>query len=332
MTAGMRRRWLAIPLVAMIATVIYPLQAVKANNEKAGTASGASARTVVARVNGQPIYQDRLQPQVQAELHKFRKFATQKPPADLLKRLNEKALQRVIAMELLYQASRSLDIPDIDQRINEKMEEMKHRHASGLKEMGDAEIRESIRRQIYVREYLVTNDLATPKIPEEEVRAYYEKNKQSFASSGSYRARHILRTVSPDAKPEEREEARRQIEEARRQIVDGRPFAEVAKEYSQCNTASAGGDLGPREKGFMPPEFEKVAFSIEIGKLSDVIETKFGYHILEVMERTPPGTVPSYEDTREFITKFLQKERSREKIEHHVQQLEKKAKIEVYLN
>jgi len=331
MAAGVRR-WLAIPLVAMIAAMIYPLQALEAKNEKDGANSEMQAKTVVARVNGQPIYQDRLDPQVQAELHRFRKFDTQKPPEDLLKRLNEKALSRVIAVELLYQASRNLDIPDIDQRISKKMEEMKHRHSSGLKDMSDQEIRESIRRQIYVHEYLLANDLADPKIPEEEIKAYYEKNKQSFASSGSYRARHILRTVSPDAKPEEREEARRQIEEARRQILDGRPFAEVAKEYSQCNTASAGGDLGPREKGFMPPEFEKVAFSIEIGKLSDVIETKFGYHILEVMERTPEGTVPSYEDTRDFIAKFLQKERSREKIERHVQQLKEKAKIEVYLN
>ena len=326
------RRWFAIPLVAMIAAVMYPVQAPEAKNEKDGATSEMQAQTLVARVNGEPIYQDRLEPQVQAELHRFRKFANKKPPEDLLKRLNEKALWRVIAVELLYQASRNLDIPDIDQRISKKMEEMKHRHASGLKDMSDEQIRESIRRQIYVHEYLVANDLADPKIPEEEIRAYYEKNKQSFASSGSYRARHILRTVSPDAKPEEREEARRQIEEARRQILNGRSFAEVAKEYSQCNTASAGGDLGPREKGFMPPEFEKVAFSIEIGKLSDVIETKFGYHILEVMERTPEGTVPSYEDTRDFITKFLQKERSREKIEHHVQQLKEKAKIEVYLN
>jgi peptidyl-prolyl cis-trans isomerase C len=330
MAAGLRR-WLSIPLMAMIAAIILPVQDLDAAPEKEPPGA-EQADTVVARVNGQPIYQDRLAPQVQAELRRFRKFGAQKPPEELLKTLNEKALGRMITVELLYQASKNLEIPDVDERISKTMDEMRHRHASGLKDMSEAEIRESVRRQIYIQEYLVKNGLADPQIPETEIREYYEKNKKSFASTGSYRARHILRIVSADAKPEEREEARRQIEEARRLIVEGKPFAEVAREYSQCNTASAGGDLGPREKGYMPPEFEAVAFSIEPGKLSDIVETKFGFHILEVLERTPEGTVPSYEDARDFLTKFLKKERSREKIDRHVQQLRENAKIEVFLN
>ena len=143
--------------------------------------------------------------------------------------------------------------------------------------------------------------------------------------------RHILRTVAADATPEEKEAARRKIEEARRLILEGRPFAEVAKEYSQCKSAQSGGDLGPREKGFMPPEFEAVAFSIEIGKLSDVIETKFGYHILEVIERTPEGTVSPYEQVRDFIGRFLQKEAAPKLINDHVRHLREAAKIEVFL-
>ena len=329
MKAGMRR-WYLIPLLAMIAGMVFPVQDLGAATEEKPSGE-VQAGTVVARVNGQPIYQERLAPQVQAELRRFKKFNTQKPPEDLIKTLSEKALQRVIAVELLYQASKNLDIPDIDERISKKMEEMRHRHASGLKDMSDEEIRESIRRQIYVQEYLLVNGLAEPAVPEEEIREYYEKNKQAFASKGSYRARHILRTVPADATPEEKAEARRQIEEARRLILEGRPFAEVASEYSQCNTASAGGDLGPREKGYMPPEFEAVAFSIEPGKLSDVVETKFGYHILEVLERTPEGSVPSYEDTREFITKFLQREHSRKKMDDRIRQLREKATIEVFL-
>jgi len=330
MAAGMHR-WLAILNVAVIAALTLSVRSLAAKTEDKPSGE-AQARTVVARVNGQPVYEDQLTPQIQARLRRLRRFGGGNPSEEVMKSLKEKVLERLVGVELLYQASKDLKIPDIDQRIDKQMEEMRKRHASGLKEMSDEELRESTRRQIYVQEYLRVNGLAEPDVPEKEIRQYYEENKQAFASRGLFHARHILRTVAADAKPEEKEEARRKIEEARRLIMEGRPFAEVAKEYSQCNSAQTGGDLGPREKGFMPPEFEAVAFSIELGKLSDVVETKFGYHILEVLERTPEGTVASYEQVRDFIARFLQKEASPKKTSDHVQHLREKAKIEVSLH
>jgi len=329
MAAGVRR-WFPITLLAVVTYGTQFARALPASAEDRPT-SELKTRTVVARVNGQAIYQDELSLQVQKELRKFRKFETQEPPADLVKRLSEKALERLIAVELLYQASRTFEIPDIDQRIDKKAEAMRKGHASGQKETSDPAFRESVRRQIYVHEYLQVKGLADPEIPEQEIRDYYEENKQAFASRGYVHARHILRTVAADAKPEEREEARHQIEEARRLVLEGRPFAEVAKKYSQCNSAQTGGDLGPREKGYMPPEFDAVAFSIEKGKLSDVVETKFGYHILEVLERTPEGTVSPYEQVRDLIARFLKKQAAPKKTSEHVRHLREKAKIEVFL-
>ncbi|UCF78701.1 MAG: peptidylprolyl isomerase [Candidatus Eiseniibacteriota bacterium] len=330
MTSG-KGSWLAMSLVAAIATVTQPAQPLAVSTEqKTATEAKAKEKTVIAKVNGQAIYEDQLTPQVKADLRKFKKFGARKPSAELMKRLREKALDRLIAVELLYQASQDLQIPDIDQKIEKKMEEMRHRHASGLKNMSEQEIRESVRRQIYVHEYLLKNGLSEPEIPEAEIREFYEENKQGFASRGYVHARHILRTVAPDATPEEKEEARRKIEEARRLILEGKPFAEVAKEYSQCNSAQTGGDLGPREKGYMPPEFDAVAFSIDIGKTSDVIETKFGYHIIQVLERTPEGTISSYDQVRDFIARFLQKEASQKKTSEHVRHLRESAKIEAF--
>jgi len=328
--ASATTRWLVVPIVVLITATSLLAQALPPSAE-IPISPEARDRTVVAKVNGQPLYEDQLTPQVQADLRKFKKFGARKPSEELMKRLKEKALQRLIAAELLYQASKDLQIPDIDQRVEKSVREMRKRHASGLTSMSDEEVRESAKRQIYIEEYLLKNGLADPDIPEAEIRDYYEENKQGFASRGSFRARHILRTVASDAKPEEKEEARRKIEEARRLILEGRPFAEVAKEYSQCNTAQSGGDLGPREKGYMPPEFDAVAFSIELGKTSDIVETRFGYHIIEVLERTPEGTVPSYEEMRDFLAKFLKKQASPKKVDEHVRKLRETAKIEVFL-
>ena len=317
--------------VAVIAATIVPGH-ILANDPEGGPKAQAKARVVVARVNGEPIYEDQMTPQVNTQLKKFKKFGAQETSPDLLKRLQEKALENLIDTELLYQASKkTVLIPDIDEKVDQKMADMKKFHSMGLKKMTDEEVRESVRRQIYVKEYLNKQGLSDPKIPEAEVRKYYEENKQAFASKGSVNVRHILCKVPEGATPEQKKDARAKIEEARRRILKGEPFAEIAKKYSECNSAPSGGDLGRVEKGYMPPEFDAVAFSIEKGKLSESIETKFGYHILEVTERVPEGSVPPYEELSDFMVKHLKGEASRKETDDHVKALREKATIERFL-
>jgi parvulin-like peptidyl-prolyl isomerase len=62
--------------------------------------------------------------------------------------------------------------------------------------------------------------------------------------------------------------------------LGGKDFAKMAKEHSDCNSASGGGDLRYIKKGYMPKEFDDVAFVIEKGGVSAVVETRFGYHII----------------------------------------------------
>lgn len=320
-----------LPLLLLVAVILNA--GAFTNAEEAGPVSPqASARVVIARVNGQPIYEDQLAPLVNAQLRKFRKFGARESNERFIKRLREKALDNLVQTELLYQAGRkSIQIPNLEERIHKKMAEMMTFHTSGLKNLTDEDLRESISRQIFVNEYLVKSGLSDPEIPEAQIREYYEKNKQSFATKESATVRHILLKVAEDVSPQEDEEAVRQIGEARRRILKGEPFGEVAQKYSQCNTASAGGELGRIQRGYMPPEFEAVTFSIEVGKVSDIIRTKFGYHILQVTERTPDGFVPPYEQLKDFIAKFLKGEESRKKKEAHLRFLREKAEIVSFL-
>ena len=88
------------------------------------------------------------------------------------------------------------------------------------------------------------------------------------------KARHIL---------VEEEEACTALKQ---RIENGEDFAEVAKEHSKCPSGSTGGALGEFGKGEMVPEFESVVFSEEVGKVHGPIKTDFGYHLIEVTERT----------------------------------------------
>lgn len=74
--------------------------------------------------------------------------------------------------------------------------------------------------------------------------------------------------------------------ELKQQILDGADFADVAKANSQCPSSRSGGDLGQFGPGMMVPEFDKVCFSADVGSLEGPVKTQFGYHLIEVTDRT----------------------------------------------
>jgi peptidyl-prolyl cis-trans isomerase C len=253
----------------------------------------------------------------------------QKPNEDLLKSMRMQILEKLISVELLYQEASKLKIDDLDQRVAEKLNELKaESEAHG--DFDEEKIRKILTKQVLIDEYLVRNNLKDSEVPEGDIKEYYEKNKEAFRQKETVRTRHVLVSVAEDAKPEEKAAARKKIEEARKLIVGGKPFEEVAKEYSDCNSASGGGELGYQERGYMPKEFDDAAFSLEKGKLSDVIETKFGYHVLEVLDHKSAGIQP-YEEVRDFIAKYLNIEHRKKVMNEHLSALRKKAKVDIYL-
>ncbi|MCK4851912.1 MAG: peptidylprolyl isomerase [Candidatus Omnitrophica bacterium] len=88
------------------------------------------------------------------------------------------------------------------------------------------------------------------------------------------RARHIL-TASEDT-----------CNDLKSQIETGADFAETAKKYSQCPSGKQGGDLGEFSQGQMVPEFDEVVFQAEVGKVHGPVKTDFGYHLIEITDRT----------------------------------------------
>jgi parvulin-like peptidyl-prolyl isomerase len=78
-----------------------------------------------------------------------------------------------------------------------------------------------------------------------------------------------------------KEEAQQQIADLQQQIADGGDFGALAKANSDCPSGSSGGDLGKFGKGQMVPEFDEAVFNLEVGASSGVVETPFGYHLIQ---------------------------------------------------
>lgn len=152
-----------------------------------------------------------------------------------------------------------------------------------------------------------------------DVQAYYDQNPTEFTrTEEQVRARHILlrtdqRTV---------EEARALLEQARQRVAQGEDFAALATEMSEdTGTKTQGGDLGFFGRGRMVPEFEEAAFSTQPGQLAGPIETPFGVHLLQVMEKLPPGLQPMDEALRGAILSRLRIEQAEDLAEQRAGEL-----------
>jgi peptidyl-prolyl cis-trans isomerase D len=119
---------------------------------------------------------------------------------------------------------------------------------------------------------------------QKQVADFYQSNlKTLFSYPARVRARHILVAVAPDASPAAREQARAKAEKILDQLKKGADFAKLAAQDSDDpGTRDHGGDLGFFERGQMIKPFEDAAFSLKPGQLSSVVQTRFGYHIIQV--------------------------------------------------
>ena len=197
--------------------------------------------------------------------------------------------------------------------------------------MTEKDLRKNLRENVYVDAYLKKQGITDPEIPEETIKSFYEGNPDNYRYKETVIASHILIQVDEKATAADKKKARKKAEKIRKKIIGGKDFAETAIESSDCNSAAGGGRLKPLERGYMPEAFDKAAFALEPGKISEVVETKFGFHIIQVSEKFPAG-IRSYEDARDFIKKFFQMEESKKKLDAHRAMLKQKAKIEILLN
>jgi peptidyl-prolyl cis-trans isomerase C len=306
-----------------------------AENAKAGEQPPGAARKVAATVNGTPIYEDQVNADVEKSAQGFKRFGMkEKEHPELMKQLRKKALDKLIGNEVLAQECQKLKIDDVEQRVEEKVKalEMKFGAGEGVekylkrKSLTLDDFKKSARKMVYVDEYLKRQGISDPKIPEESIRKMYQEN--SDLRQETVRVSHVLIATDPKGDADKNEKARQKAEQLREEIVKGKDFAETAKEHSNCNSAAGGGDLGFIDKGYMPKEFDQAAFALQKGAVSAVVKTKFGYHIIKVLDKKPGGIVP-FEETRGFFRKYLQQEESKKLLEAHVAELKKKAKIEV---
>ncbi len=146
-------------------------------------------------------------------------------------------------------------------------------------------------------------------ISDADIAAWYAAHKGEFATPEQRRARHILFRLPEHASDKQKAAVRKQAEAALARLRKGADFAKLAKELSDDVTAGEGGELGWFRQGAMVPAFDKAVFAMKKGEISDIVETPFGFHIIQLEDIRKAGVKPLAE-VRDAIAERIRKERA----------------------
>ena len=198
-------------------------------------------------------------------------------------------------------------------------EELLHKEALKSKIDKDPETQEVIaeaKKRILVARLIKNRVQDKTFISEEEIKRYYDEHSEEFMLPERWRASHILVDT-----PEEAEKIREKLKQ-------GASFEELAEKRSKDAASKKGGDVGYFSKGQLIPEFEKACFELELGELSDVIKTQFGYHVIKLTDRKSPE-VQEFSRVENIIRKDLERKRKTQLLEDLIADLQNNTKITI---
>ncbi len=175
---------------------------------------------------------------------------------------------------------------------------------------------EDLKKRVIVEAFVRKKIEQDVKISDDDMKKFYEQNKDKFKSGEQIRASHILVKDEKTA------------QDVLAQLKKGAAFEDLARKYSSDASAAKGGDLGWFSKGAMVPDFEKVAFSLKEGQLSDVVKTPYGYHIIKVTGKRPAGT-RSFEEVKDQIRTAMLPAKQQEVLQQLKESMKKSAKISI---
>ena len=293
---------------------------------------------VAVTVNGRDITENQLETEIE-------KMATQMRLGDLEKNREEvrkKALDKMIILELLDEKIKEAKIVATEEEVIEKIKGIAAQQKLSLDEykamlqargMNFDEWKQQMQFELIIQfQKLIEAKMGDQlNVTETDANNFYSANIQRFQMTEQVRASHILitpDTTDPNTDPNEaKTKALAKAQDLLKQIKEGADFAELAKATGGYPSAPRGGDLGfrPRGGGWDPP-FEKVAFELKIGQTSDVLETRFGYHIIMVTDRKEAG-VTTFEQAKVNIIKMLKQQKQGPLITKYIESLKAQAKI-----
>ena len=295
---------------------------------------------VAAVVNDEIITLGEVMKRAGADLQ----HADQETPAEERAKKHEeitrKVLDALVDERLLDQELREAKITVDDKQVDLGVQEVMKRYNFTADQLAQAvsnegltlsEYREQMRKQLGRYQLLREKVAKLVKVSDADVRSEYDRMARDEGKEIEVHVRHIVISTADNAPPAEVDKALATATaiaaEARQPGTD---FAELAKKKSQGSSAADGGDLGFFKRGAMVPAFEKVAFNLKPGEVSDPVRTSVGWHVLKLEERRAVGLLPLSE-LKPQIEEKLHREQGERASAQYVKSLRQVAVVEIKL-
>ena len=260
-------------------------------------------------------------------------------------------IEKEVVRELVHQQGKEKNLEADSDLIEKEMKALREPYSSdeefekalSARNITLQDLKNSMEVDIRARQLLNEQIKGKIDISDEDVKKYYEDNKQIFYRPESFRTRHILaalfppkalRTQSISELQKNREYfariAEEKIDGIIKELKEGADFEELAKEKSDDESSrDRGGDLDIIYKGILDPAFDEAISKLKPGEISEKVTTRFGFHVIQLIEKHPPEQVP-FDTMENSIQKFLFMEEAKKQVEVYIEGLRKQATIETF--
>jgi parvulin-like peptidyl-prolyl isomerase len=225
-------------------------------------------------------------------------------------------VRRAVDNRLLAQEARRRGLAPDTARVDQKMSQIEaQRGGRGMIEaelikagIGYEQFRSTIVQADLIQVMVETQILPGIAVSDEDVAAFYNENKELFKQQDKVHTRHILFLIPEGATEKQKTNAKIRAIAARERAMAGEDFAELAKELSEGPNAANGGDLGFTARGQMVPSFDAAVWALEVGQISEVVESDLGFHVILLEEKVIGPMVP-LDEARKPVEDMLRQNR-----------------------
>lgn len=291
--------------------------------------AGCGSNDVAAIVNGEEISKAELDNQVERLMEQSPQMFEGEEGESRLVEFKRQLLDNMINNVLIRQAAAERGIEVTDEEIDAQIADLKAGFPSEddfNAALADAnltldELRQQLRDQLSTQR-LMEELVGDEAVTEEEISAYYDENTAQFEEQAAVRASHILFDVEDKAT----------AEEVLSEVNEGGDFAALAKEYSKDpGSAAQGGDLGWSDPASpYVAEFQTALDELEVGEISGLVETEYGWHIIKLEEQRDQRTKP-LDEVRDQIEQTILQQRNIEAYQAFLEEVRGEAEIEILI-
>lgn len=287
--AGQPLKWagLLLMLTAVVLLVFFSFE------EK------APFQPYVATVNGEKIYLAELEEKLHQEISLVKGLTPL--GEDEFSRIREAVLDSILLEKIMLQRALALNVSVSNEELNQALKELQGPYSAEefqkIVEQNKKDlptIRAELRNRLTIDKLVDREVLSRITVSETEVRNFFVANRTKYSTNNAAWVAQIV----------VREKTR--ADRALKRLKAGEAFAVVARDISIGPEAAIGGDLGYLDAGSMPEAFDAVAFSLPVGRVSGIVKTNYGYHIIKVIDRYEGGK-PDFERLKRRVLTDLKR-------------------------